>query len=285
MSDSLIDIDTSGTDNTPPPGGTPGDAGGGAPAAGSEDSGAGSNGNGGGAARFIEYKGERIEIPENYWDNEANEGKGAANTGALAKAVADLRRQVSEKPKAPDKYELPSLPEELKGKAEINAEDPRIPAVNEWAKKHGITQEAYNDLIMLDVAEKANGAEGDAEWAKEQREALDKALGDDADRVKADLGKWVGGLLGKDLKDNPDMLAEAQALASSAHGVMLLKAIKDKIGERGLPDGKGNDPKPVSESELTRLQASAAYQDSNHPDHQKTVQQVRDGWARLYPDD
>lgn len=237
------------------------------------------------AGREIEYKGERIEIPENYWDAGANDGDGAPNTGALAKAVTDLRRQLSGAGRAPvpDAYEL-SVPDDLAERITADADHPLAAPTMEWAKKHGLSQDAFNELTGLFYGAEAESAAAEEDWTRTQSEALDAALGADAAREKAALGKWVGGLLGRELSSNPDMLAEANALASSAAGVLLLKALRDRIGERPLPGSSDAGGSALNAADLTRLQASPAYQNSADPDHRATVAKVRQGWAQLYPE-
>ena len=229
--------------------------------------------------RVVEFNGERLEVPDDLWDGET----GAIRAEAAVKRALDLRRKLSEKPAAPESYQL-VVPDDLKEKVEANAEHPLAKPAMEWARKHGLTQDAFAELTGLFYAREAAGFDEDARFATEQNEALAKALGENAEKVKKELGQWVGGLLGGDFKENPALLEAAGLLASDANGVLLIKALKDKIGERGIPSGRDRDSGAVSEADLKALQASDAYRHEHHPQHEATVAKVREGWKRLYPE-
>ena len=261
-----------------------GGGGGGAPdtsgAGGQQATDTNNGGTGGGtpSGRIFEDGGERYDVPENFWDPEKN----APRVGALLKANGDLRKQISDKPKAPEKYEL-AVPKDLAEKIQVNPDDPLAKAAMDFAKKHGLSQDAFSELAALHFQQLAGEADQDATFQAEQSKKLDEAFGDKAKDLKAELGAWVGGLLGEDFKKSPELLAEAQMLASSASGVLLIKAIKDKLGERGIPSAREADTAAVSLSDLKTLQSSKAYNDPMHPDHDATVKKVEDGYKRLYP--
>lgn len=230
------------------------------------------------SGRVFEDGADRYEVPENFWDPEKN----APRIGAILKANGDLRKQISEKPKAPDKYEL-VVPQDLKDKIEVNSDDPLAKAAMDFAKKHGLSQDAFAELAGLHYQQMGAEIATEAEFSAAEAQKLDQALGDRAKDVKAELGAWVGGLLGEDFKKNPELLAEAKMLASSASGVLLLQAIKGKLGERGIPSARDAGGGGTSLSDLKVLQASKAYSDPYHPEHEATVKQVEEGYKRLYP--
>ncbi len=62
---------------------------------------------------------------------------------------------------------------------------------------------------------------------------------------------------------------------------MLVKAIKDKLGEAALPTARAAAPKGLDASALRTLQASDAYLAGDPAARRK----VADGWARLFPGD
>lgn len=224
--------------------------------------------------RIIEYKGERLEIPEPFWDAEA----GAPNVGALAKAAADLRRKVSEKeaekPQVPESYEL-RVPEELAEKIKPIADDPLAKSAMEWAKKHAISQSAFDELAAVfygDVAGKMTNPE-------QEMEVLKQSLGRNAESEIKALGAWANGLLEEEFKASPELLGEALRLSSTAAGVRLLKAIKDKIGEHHVPTPRDSAAVAVLDEEgIRQIMMTEAYRDGDPATHRK----VQEAWERLY---
>ena len=212
-------------------------------------------------------------MPDDLWDGE----NGTIRAEAAVKRALDLRRKLSEKPAAPESYEL-VVPDDLKEKVEANAEHPLAKPAMEWAKKHGLTQEAFAELTGLFYAQEAAGFDEDAKFTTEQNEALAKALGESAGKVKKELGQWVGGLLGKDFKENPALLEAASLLASDANGVLLIKYLKTRSGSGIPPVVIGSrvsaDLRPASPRRLPERTPSAA---------RSHVGQGREGWKRLYP--
>ena len=69
-------------------------------------------------------------------------------------------------------------------------------------------------------------------------------------------------------------------LTATADGVLLLKALRDRISEPGLPSGRDGGAGLPDAAALRALQASEPYL-AGDPAVQKRVAQ---GWARLYPE-
>ena len=194
------------------------------------------------APQQVKYRDQTYDIPVNFRDP----ATGELNLGALLKSHHDLRRRLSQRPAAPEHYDL-ALPGELAElfcRCEAEATDP----------------ERYRETQM---------------------QALEQALGDGAPHVCKEVGQWFGALLGEDFSRDPDLLAAAETLAADARGVLLLKALRDRLGERGVPGPRGEAGAPADEAALRRLQASQAYLDSRHPDHHAVSQRVRQGWRAL----
>lgn len=230
--------------------------------------------------RIIEFNGERLEVPEDLWDSKNK----TIRSEAAVKRALDLRRKVSEQtPAAPESYEL-IVPDDLQEKVRADVEHPLASPAMDWAKKHGLSQDAFSELASLFYHQEASTHDADVKYEAEQRDILKKALGDDAERVTKDLGKWVYGLLGKDFKENTGLHTAANMLACDANGVLLIKALKDKLGETAVPSSRGHDAASLSESDLAALQASDAYHNENHPQHKSVVARVREGWKVLFPE-
>lgn len=220
---------------------------------------------------FVDRDGnaEKLEVPDEFWDAE----KGAPRLGALLKSRNDLRAKLGEgKAAAPETYEL-RVPEALAGRFQADPEQPIAKAAMAFAKKHGLSQEAFDEL----AATYFEGQAGNTLDPAAERAAVEKALGPDAKAEMEGLGQWVSGLLGQDFAKNPGLLSAAEALASSSEGVLLLKALKDRIGEKGVPAARTSSEPVLSEESLRALQASEAYQNGDPA----TRRRVAEGWEAL----
>ncbi len=219
--------------------------------------------------RLVEFDGQQIEIPDEFWDGDAN----APRIGALLKSRQDLRQKLGEgKPQAPESYEL-KVPEALAERIKADPEQPLAKAAMEFAKKNGLSQEQFNELSALYFEGQVSGTLDQAV----ERASLEKALGPDAKAQMDGLGQWVSGLLGQDFQKNPGLLMAAEALASSSEGVLLLKALKDRIGEKSVPSSREAPAPTVSEESLRALQASDAYINGDPV----TRRRVAEGWEAL----
>lgn len=198
-------------------------------------------------------------------------------------------------------YEL-NLPEALRDFISVSPDDPHWQAVQRWGHSHGISQEAMNELLSLHFeAEMAKlqavqGTQGvantpsqplDIQALKTGQEAKEEAkeedrlvqlLGRDHQRQRQSIARWVMGLMGDLFKQNQGLRSAAEELASRADGVMLLKALMERIGERPLPQGQEASIQGLSLESLRRLQASDAYR-KGEP---LARRQVREGYQQLY---
>lgn len=222
--------------------------------------------------RSVHFKGETLAVPEAFWDAEAD----APNLGALVKSHADLRRKLSEpRQLPPEAYEL-SLPEELSGRIAADADDPLAKGAMDWARRHGLGQDAFSELASLYFGRLAESAID----AEAERGKLAAVFGDRADGELAGLSRWVDGLLGDVLAESREIHSALDRLTATADGVMLIKAIKDKLGETGLPSSRIGTPGAPDAQALRRLQGSEAYRGGDP----ETRRKVAEGWARLFPD-
>ncbi len=221
--------------------------------------------------RSVRFKGESLPIPEAFWDAEAD----GPNLGALVKSHADLRRKLSEtRPEPPETYEL-SLPEALAARIRADTDDPLAKGAMDWARRHGLGQEAFSELAALYFGRLSDVAvDPDAEQGK-----LREALGERAEAEIAGLGRWIDGLLGDVIAESADLHAALDRLTATADGVMLVKAIKDRLGEASVPSMRASGPKGPDASALKALQGSEAYLAGDPA----TRRRVAEGWARLFP--
>ena len=223
--------------------------------------------------RSVRFKGESLAVPDAFWDAEAD----APNLGALVKSHADLRRKLSEaRPQPPEAYEL-ALPPELSGRVAADAADPLAKGAMDWARRHGLGQDAFSELASLYFGRVAESSvDSEAERGK-----LAAAFGDRADSEIAGLSRWVDGILGDVLAESREVFSALDRLTATADGVMLIKAIKDKLGEAGLPSSRAGAPGAPDAGALRKLQNSDAYRSGDAATRRK----VAEGWARLFPND
>jgi hypothetical protein len=220
----------------------------------------------------VRYKGEDLPVPEAFWDTAA----GGPNLGALVKSQSDLRRMLSEqRPEVPEAYEL-AVPQDLANRIRADAEDPLAQSAMDWAKKQGLSQEAFSELAALYYGRLAEDAvDRDAEMGK-----LKSVFGSKAESELAGLGRWVQGLLGNTLSRDPEMERTLHHLTATADGVKLLKAFKDRLAEPAVPSFREGGVPAMDAAGLRALQASDAYLAGDPAVRRK----VAEGWARLYPD-
>lgn len=186
---------------------------------------------------------------------------------AVADHVAALTERLAafENPEVPEDYAI-TVPEELKAQGfEADPEDPLFKAIAPALKDLKLTQAQFDALAAPYIAHKAQEAQAAATEAAAERKAFIEAFapaelkGADSEEALAaakknaqPLADWAAGLLGPALLKEPKLGAMLQDLATLNDGVMLLKAIRDAVGERGPAgrsggEGGGAPPKPVEE--------------------------------------
>jgi hypothetical protein len=218
-----------------------------------------------------------------FWSTEKNE----LNAPAAVKAALDLRKQLSEKPKVPDKYEF-AVPEALKDKVVFDAEAPEAKAAMELAKKHGLSNEAFGELLNLHLQTLAGTSTIDEKIIATEIEADSARLiqvfgGEDQARAKmVELDNWLFPLtLGADKKPDPGKLAAVQSLRVTAAGTELLMDMRKMMGQAPLPGSKeAGAGAAFSEGELKKMQQDPRYWRDHDP---AFIKQVDDGYKKLYP--
>lgn len=231
--------------------------------------------------RSVVFKGEPLTVPDAFWDAEAD----CPNVGALVKSHTDLRQKISERGNedvsivVPDAYEL-AVPEALVGRVAVDVDDPLAKGAMDWARKNGLGQEAFSELAALYYSKLSEGLNDADRNMEGEMQKLHDALGPQADRDMDDLTRWVDGLLGEDLANAPELYLALDHLTSTADGVVLLKTLKERLGERGVPTSRSGGLLQLNEEALRELQASEAYKSGDVATRRK----VSEGWARLYPE-
>ena len=124
----------------------------------------------------FEFDGRTYDIPEPFFDKE----KKTLNLGALLKSQADLRKQVSQKSTAPEKYDFGEL-----GGDEHAA---LVSALDAFGRQEGLAQDRMDSLVSF-----LNAAGDDymKTFNDAQIKAVNERFGDDA-KERADAAeKWL----------------------------------------------------------------------------------------------
>ena len=235
--------------------------------------------------RFIDFGGERIEVPPELWDDKS----GQVNVAAAVKRSIDLRRQMGTLPKAPDEYKL-ALPDALKGKIEFDpATDVRFKAASAWGKKNNVSQAAMEELAGIHWSAESSVVDGDVQSRQAEMTTLLSALGGDtgtpeerqgrATKEMGETARWARDALatGKDGKLIPDRVATLQRLASTADGVMMLRDLRGMMTEAPIPGVKDE-----VQGALTKEGLESMMKDPRYKSDPAFAQKVHDGFRRLF---
>lgn len=179
-------------------------------------------------------------LPEKFWDKEAK----APRVEDLAKSYASLEAEHSRKLKghagAPEAYEF-AVPDELAGQIEVDMEAGFTADAVKLFKKHGITQEAAQELVGLYLMQ------AHADMTGATAEELTK-LGPDARQTIQAVNDWARVNLSAE---------EYQAVRSgcnSAASVLAVKALIQRIeGKAKVPTSELE--RPVYGNEAARILA------------------------------
>ena len=223
--------------------------------------------------RFVEFEGEKIEIPDNFWDKEHNQ----PNVGALAKSQNDLRRQLAEADKSPkDGMYKVNLPDELRNVVEVDMKSPLLGAAMAFCKANGISQEKFDELVRPYYEQIA--AEGDSyrEYLKAEDEKLNRIFGNRKEEAIQRIHTFAANC-GYD-KD-PEKIQELKLWTSSAAGGALLLDIIN--GQKDIQ--AGNNGSAVSAS-YTEDQLFEMMKDPRYETDKTWQQKVSDGFKALYPE-
>ena len=185
---------------------------------------------------------------------------------AVADHVADLTKAKDEATASnvPEGDYALNVPEDLASQGiEASADDPMYGIATEWARKHNVSQEAFDELAASFYGLRLTEHQADVEWSAGQRKALIEAFSDGGNlseekalEAAQDVGKWAVGALGTQVVNNPALLDELKFLTASAGGVLLLKALKEATGDVKTPSDPGGgavEKKPFYPTMHTQL--------------------------------
>jgi hypothetical protein len=214
-------------------------------------------------------------FPEKFLDAD-----GKPNWSKLATSYVELENKLHSKEGEDGDEQKPSgapaegyelvLPEGADNEL-ITTDDPLVKEIFAVGKEHGITQDAMNGMTGKFV-------EVFTTMMHTHKETEMDALGDDANEVVGRVGKFFAQHLDtaqfevfKTMSVNADQMRVLDEIRSLA-----LKSPSLNGDDDGLV------PSTLTEDDLRAMIKTDAYQDSSHPDHKQVLQQVTEGYNRLY---
>jgi len=184
--------------------------------------------------------------PENFWKKDDS----APDLEGIAKSWMDLRKQISQgKHKAPTdgKYDTSafgSLPET----------DPVRSHVLDWAKEHGISQLALDNLVGKVVGMGAEKVENVTRSLAEEK----AALGPNADVIIKGMTDWARGLVNKGIWGKDDF-EEFKYMGGTAKGLKALMKLRETYEGSRIPVESAPIEGAPSKDELYQMVADPKY--------------------------
>ena len=185
-------------------------------------------------------------FPDKFWDE-----KDGPDIEALVKSYNELQKKFSQGGhKAPKDYDTNFLQDQ-----QIDAkEDPLVKEYTDWAKKYGITQEAYEDLAKTFIDNNMAIAERTQADLTEQK----KMLGNKADERINSIMKFGDALKEKGVLSDQE-LEEFDNMAGSALGVKVIEKIRSYYGEQPIPSVAPTEELGMSKDEIKAMVADPKY--------------------------
>ncbi|MBO6290314.1 MAG: hypothetical protein J6N45_08335 [Alphaproteobacteria bacterium] len=235
------------------------------------------------APRYVEKNGERLEIPDNFWDKENDK----PDVYSILKSQNDLRTQIGEDKSPADGIYKINIPEEFQDRLEANPEDPLYKKFSAFAKKNRMSQEDFDNITkefykgLYDLVEPAedntNNFDEEA-YLKNEADKLKEKYGDKVDQIRSHIDNFVrnSGITDKDI------LNEIAYMQTSASGVATLDYL---LGLRSDPmpaiAGTTAPEGVMNLNELRKLQAEPGYQNGTD---QELIRKVTEGYKKLFPE-
>ena len=199
------------------------------------------------AAEDEEIAFERPEyFPEKFWNDD--EGPDLEN---LVKSYTELQKKFSQgQHKVPDEYD-----QSVFTQAGIPEDDELYSTYRDWAKTHGVSQAAFNELAgkFIEMA----GAESD-QAAISHKEEYEK-LGPNADATIKSMTTWAQSLVNKGVWGGDDF-EEFKIMAGTAQGMRALQKVRSYYGDKPIPVDVGPVDGAPSKEELSAMVSKPEYQ-------------------------
>lgn len=197
-------------------------------------------------------------FPEKFW----NDGPDIEN---LVKSYSELQKKFSQgKHKAPEQYDDSILRD-----ANIADDDELATVYKDWAKRNGISQDAFEELAQQFV--QMAGAEAEAEQVSYQEEYA--KLGANADQVIKSMTEWAQSLVRKGVWSEDDF-NEFKIMGGTAQGLKALQKIRSYYGDRAIPVSVEPVDGLPSKEELTAMVAKPEY--ATDPSYRAKVEKYFD---------
>lgn len=220
-------------------------------------------------------------VPEKFWDTE----KGEVNVENLAKSYVEidkLRGSMKEKAleeakkeleelkaqSVPEKYEikLPEVPEGVN--INIEEDDPLLKSVTEIARKYGLPQEGFDELLSAKIeADLASTPSYEQEMAK---------LGTNAEARINRVSNWIDANLDKQSAEAIKGVAVTSDIV-----IALEKIVAANTGAAFLIDNSTGVEEGITIDKLREMQADPRYFDPRKRED-SFVKKVEEGYKMLY---
>lgn len=190
---------------------------------------------------------ERPEyFPEKFWDE-----KEGPDIEALVKSYNELQKKFSQGGhKAPKEYSVEFLQDE---NIDIK-NDPLVKGYTDWAKKYGITQDAYEDLAKTFMESNADFVQRSQADLAEQK----KLLGNKAEERIGSVMKFGDTLKSRGVLSDQE-LAEFDSMAGTALGIKVIEKIRSYYGEQPIAPIRDSEALGMSKDEVKAMVADPRY--------------------------
>lgn len=228
-----------------------------------------------GSERFVDYNGEKLEVPEMFWDKDSK----SVNLPALLKSQADLRKKIGEDKSPKDgNYEV-AIPEEFKGAIEIDTESTLYKSVCAFAKEHGLSQDDFNDLVRPYIDDLATPFREAKDNVKSEEQKLGQIFGNKKQEVIERVNTFIQN---SGLSKDPDVMGEIGLLTMTANGIKALNMIATAMsGNMPMANGSAGYSEQLNEDQLREMMKDPRYWREHEPSF---VKKIQDGFQRLYPE-
>lgn len=193
-------------------------------------------------------------IPENLWsDDDGPDVESAFNElSKVTKDYKELRTKMSQGlHKAPKDGEYAI---ELFAEANVPEDDEMLIGYKDLAKKHGISQEAFNDFASLYFD--GSGAAQDLAEISIQEEK--QKLGRNADRIITETSTWLTKLSSAGVINDAETEAIANA-SNNANFITALNKIRQSYNESPIPAIEIQEGNKIDRAELDAMVADERY--------------------------
>jgi len=190
---------------------------------------------------------ERPEyFPEKFWDE-----KEGPDLEALVKSYNELQKKFSQGGhKAPKEYNVEFLQNE-----NIDVKnDPLVKQYTDWAKKWGVTQDAYEDLARNFMETNADFVQRSQADIAEQR----KLLGNKAEERISSVMKFGDTLKSRGVLSDQE-LAEFDNMAGTALGIKVIEKLRSYYGEQPIAPVNVTDDLGYSKDEIKAMVGDPRY--------------------------